>query len=138
MKKSEETLNHSHSTLNNSTRIKGELFTDNNMRIDGTVEGNIHSKAKVVLGPSAQVKGNVICQNADIECTVIGNIYVESQLTLSSKANIKGDIFTGKLIVESGAQFNGKCEMGNIKGMKDLFNPNIVRKTDQNLEKAAQ
>lgn len=123
MKKSPEVITNSHSAINSSTRIVGEIFTDANIRIDGMVEGNINAKSKIVLGPSAQVKGNIICQNADIECTVIGNVYVENQLTLIASSNIKGDIFTNKLIVESGAMFNGKCEMGNVKTVDEMAKP---------------
>jgi len=112
MKKNmEENLN-SFSLINANTKFVGEINSDSDLRIDGTVEGNINSKAKVILGNGATVKGNINCQNADISCQVVGTIIVEDTIKLSSTANIKGDIFTKKLIVENGAIFNGKCEMG--------------------------
>ena len=113
--KTTEVLANSISLISANTKIVGEVHSDSDIRIDGTIEGNIHSKAKVVLGISAHLKGNIVCQNADISCTTVGNIYVESLLKLNSTANIKGDIFTRKLVVESGAIFVGKCEMGDQK-----------------------
>lgn len=112
MKKNVEENPNSFSLINASTRFVGEINSDSDLRIDGTVEGNINSKAKIILGNGASVKGNINCQNADISCQVVGTIIVEDTIKLSSTANIKGDIFTKKLIVENGAIFNGKCEMG--------------------------
>lgn len=109
------------STVNASTVIKGEIKSETDLRIDGTVEGNIDCKARVFLGPSAQIVGNIISQNADIECKVVGDIYVEDQLKLTNTASIKGDIYTKKLIVESGAVFIGRCEMGYKKSVQNVI-----------------
>ena len=113
--KTTEVIASSISLISANTKIVGEVHSDSDIRIDGTIDGNIHSKAKVVLGTRAQLKGNIVCQNADISCTTSGNIYVENLLKLNSTANIKGDIFTRKLVVESGAVFIGRCEMGDQK-----------------------
>lgn len=110
------------STINASTKIKGEISSETDLRIDGTIEGNIECKARVFLGPSAQIVGNVVSQNADIECNVVGDVFVEDQLKLTNTANIKGDIYTKKLIVESGAVFIGRCEMGYKKDASSLLN----------------
>ncbi|MBT3302444.1 MAG: polymer-forming cytoskeletal protein [Bacteroidetes bacterium] len=119
MKKNVEVNTNSFSTINASTKIVGEIHSDSDLRIDGNVEGNVQSKAKVVLGASAYINGNISSQNADVSCTVIGNIYIEDLLKLNATANIKGDIFANKLIVESGASFTGRCEMGGDVKMKD-------------------
>jgi len=127
MKKTTEVNTNSFSTINSNTRIKGEVFSETDIRIDGRIEGNIDCKAKVVLGTSAYVKGNIVCQNADISCTMSGNIYVEGLLKLNSTSKLTGDIFTQKLVVESGAIFIGKCEMGQNKSIKDMVNSNQVK-----------
>lgn len=114
MKKSVEENVTSFSLINASTRFVGEINSDADLRIDGTVEGNINSKAKLILGPTAVIKGNITCQNADISCQVVGTIIVEDLTKLNSNAIIKGDIYTKKLVVENGALFNGKCEMGGV------------------------
>jgi cytoskeletal protein CcmA (bactofilin family) len=126
------------SMISANTKITGEVYSDSDLRIDGTIEGNINSKAKVVLGPSAHLKGDIICQSADISCNTVGNIYVESLLKLNATAHVKGDIFTKKLIVENGAVFIGRCEMGLNKGVEDLMgnknmlkNPEIIREQEK-------
>jgi cytoskeletal protein CcmA (bactofilin family) len=129
MKKSQEPISSTFSTVNANTRIIGEIYSDSDLRIDGAVEGNVNTKSKIILGPTARLTGDVVCQNADISCQVIGNVFVESQLKLNSSANIKGDIFTKTLIVESGALFNGRCEMGNNMKIKDFQNVKPAEKT---------
>lgn len=95
------------------TRIKGDIFSEGDIRVDGTIEGNIDSKAKIVIGNKGKVTGEILGRNADISGAVIGTIKISEVLFLKNTANISGDISTNKLIVESGAQFNGSCSMGN-------------------------
>lgn len=97
--------------IGGGTVITGTLSTTGDIRIDGSVTGTVTSKAKVVMGDSSRVSGDVFCQNADISGFVEGNIYVEELLTLKSTAKIIGDVTTKKLIIEVGADFNGSCHM---------------------------
>jgi len=108
----------------NSNNIigKGSTFTGNvetygNIRVEGRIIGDLKSKSKVAIGPSAFIDGNVLAQVAEVEGEVKGSIEVTDILTLKPNCKISGDIVTNKLVVESGAQFDGKCKMGekNIK-----------------------
>jgi cytoskeletal protein CcmA (bactofilin family) len=101
------------------TSIEGEVNSNGDIRVDGSITGGVHSKAKVVVGSTGLVEGNVTCQNADISGTVKGNITVTETLFLKSSAKIEGDIYTAKLVVEVGASFTGNCNMGPlVKDMK--------------------
>jgi cytoskeletal protein CcmA (bactofilin family) len=97
--------------IGKGTTVKGEIEATGNIRIEGMLEGNIRSKAKAVFGESAHMKGNVYAQNAEIAGKVDGTVHIADTLVLKPSALINGDIFTGNLIVEQGAKFNGKCEM---------------------------
>jgi cytoskeletal protein CcmA (bactofilin family) len=98
--------------IGKGTLITGDVETAGNLRIDGKLKGNIHSKAKVALGNGSLVDGNIYAQNADIEGEVTGVIEIADTLVLKSTALVKGDIITNKLVVEAGAKFNGTCRMG--------------------------
>ncbi len=113
-------ISNSSNTISRETSIEGNVETSGNLRIEGKILGNIRAQSKVVLGTSANVEGKVFAQNADIEGTVKGTLQVEGLLTLKSSAKIKGDIQTGKLVMESGAKFDGKCKMGSFKNPGDL------------------
>ncbi len=94
------------------TTINGDVITDGDVRIDGNVTGNITSKAKVVIGATAVIEGNILCQNAYIDGRVGGTLEVIDLLILSKTAYVSGDIKMKKFVVEEGAVFNGKCSMG--------------------------
>jgi cytoskeletal protein CcmA (bactofilin family) len=113
-------ISNSSNTNSKDTSIDGNVEPPGNLRIAGTVKGNIRARSKVVLGTSGEVQGKVFAQTADIEGTIKGTVQVEGMLTLKSTANIKGDINTGKLVMEAGAVFDGKCKMGSFKNPEDL------------------
>ena len=96
------------------SKVVGDMMTESNLRVDGEVIGNVSSAAKVVLGPTGYIKGNLTCSDADIEGKIVGILKIDGLLSLRSKANIEGEITTGKFQVEEGAQFSGNCKMSNF------------------------
>ena len=114
-----EDLSNSSNTIGKGTTIQGNLETYGNIRVDGRVVGNIITKSKLVLGQSSFVDGNVLAQNAEVLGEVKGKLEVTDLLTLKPSAVVHGDIITNKLVVETGAKFNGGCKMGNaVKEIK--------------------
>lgn len=117
--KEAQEISTSTNNIGKGTIVEGTIETFGNIRIEGKVIGDIKTKSKVVLGHSAYVEGNVLAQNADVEGELKGNIEISDILTLKASSVINGDIKTNKLIVESGAAFNGGCKMGvSIKEIK--------------------
>ena len=96
------------------TQITGDINCAGDVRIDGTLTGNIITSGKFVLGPQGLVEGNVTCSNADISGEIKGVLKINELLQLKASAKIKGDIITAKLSIESGAVFNGTCNMGAV------------------------
>ena len=103
---------HSLNSLVQGTVIEGTVRSENDIRVDGTIKGNLHCDAKVIIGPTGHVEGEVTCKNAVIEGKFDGNITVDELLNIRDSANISGDVTTDKLIVQSGATFNVSCNMG--------------------------
>jgi len=97
------------------TRINGNVYSEEDIRIEGSLEGDLISKGKVILGPQSMLKGNVKCVNAEVSGIIEGDIEAAEQLLLREKAQIKGSIKTSTLIIEPGASFNGACEMYGAK-----------------------
>jgi cytoskeletal protein CcmA (bactofilin family) len=117
-KKVAEELSNSSNTIGKGTTIEGNIETFGNLRVDGRVVGNIVTKSKLVLGQTSEVDGNILAQNAEVFGEIKGMIEVSDLLILKPSAVIHGDILTSKLIVETGAIFNGGCKMGNV--MKEI------------------
>ena len=93
------------------TSIKGDITATGDFRLDGVLEGNIQLNGKLVVGDSGVVKGNILCQNANIIGTVEGTLSVKELLSLHATARITGDILINKLSIEPGAVFTGRCRM---------------------------
>src|SRR5215208_8151096 len=92
--------------ISSGTILKGDVKSENDLRIDGTIHGNITSSAKIVVGPSGFVEGNIEGANADITGKVKGNITVKELLQLREKSNVEGNIIAVKLQVDPAAVFN--------------------------------
>lgn len=102
------------------TVIEGDIRSSGDIRIDGTVYGHVISKAKVVIGTTGVVEGDVNSQNADVSGLIKGKTVISDLMFLKSTSKVIGDIVTGKLVVEVGATFTGTCNMGPvIKDIKD-------------------
>ena len=99
------------SRISTGTVVKGEISSSNDIRIDGTFEGKIKSKGRVVVGEKALIKGDIICSNVDFWGTMEGNFYVKDTLSLKSSSKVKGDLHIKRLQVELDAKFDGTCQM---------------------------
>lgn len=99
------------SRISTGTVIKGEIDSPNDIRIDGSFEGKIVSKGRVVAGDKAVISGDVICENMDFWGKMTGSIYAKDTLTLKEGSMVTGDIHVRRLAVEIGARFEGNCRM---------------------------
>ena len=101
------------------TTITGDLESNGDIRIDGTLKGNLKGKAKIIIGAEGVVVGDIEGLQADIIGHVTGTIKVQELLFLHGKTQVNGDIYAGKLQVEPTAVFNGSCHMGaNVVELK--------------------
>ena len=106
--------------IGDGTSINGDINSNGDIRVDGSIIGIVNCKGKLILGPSGSVNGDIICANAEISGTVKGNLQVSELLNLKATANVNGEISTGKLSIEPGANFSGSCVMGGM--VKDIKN----------------
>jgi cytoskeletal protein CcmA (bactofilin family) len=112
--------------IGNGTTIAGDVNSNGDVRIDGTLKGNISISGKLVVGPSGIIEGNVACQNADISGKIHGKINVTELLSLKSSAKLLGDIVTSKITIEPNATFTGTCNMGTV--VKNISHVNETKK----------
>ncbi len=99
------------SRISAGTVFKGEIESKSDIRIDGTFDGKISTTGRVVVGEGAFVKGEVLCENADVFGKVEGSLTVRDVLSLKSACEVKGDLEVAKIAVELGAAFDGTCKM---------------------------
>lgn len=116
---------HSLNTLVHGTVVEGAIKADSDIRIDGVIKGSLNCKAKVIIGPTGHIEGEIRCVNAVIEGKFDGNLQVSELLNIREKAIVNGDVKTNQLIVQSGAVFNVTCVMGNQGARSGNFETSI-------------
>jgi cytoskeletal protein CcmA (bactofilin family) len=105
--KSEETT-----IISNGVKIEGKVTSRGNIRVEGEIQGDILSENNVIVGEKGIVNGKINAASINIGGKVSGTINAKEKLTLGSRGNLMGDIFTKILVVEEGAEFNGKSKVG--------------------------
>ena len=108
---SADSAGHSTSLIGAGTSLKGDITCNADLRIDGTLTGNIFSTAKIIVGVNGIVEGDISGQQADITGKVVGSIKVKDLLQLKGNSTVNGNIYAAKLQIEPSATFNGECHM---------------------------
>lgn len=118
--------------VSTGTTLKGDINSNSDLRIDGTIIGNINSSAKIVIGANGVVEGNISGNQADIVGKVTGNIRTKDLLQLRGECVVKGNLYVAKLQVEPTAVFNGQCHTGAAANTTVPESRNVVEMTNKN------
>lgn len=97
------------------TTIDGNINSEGDFRIEGTIKGKIIAKGRIVVGESGIVEGELYCSDADICGKVLGKMKVDNLTVLKATAIYNGDVNTKRISIEPGAEFSGTCTMGSEK-----------------------
>lgn len=101
--------------ISHGVKVEGKVSSNGSIRLDGTIQGDIICQGNVTVGESGEVFGKVNGQSITIGGKVEGIINAKEKLMLEAKANLKGDVFTKILVIEAGARFDGKSNMGESR-----------------------
>ena len=105
--------------ISSGMKVEGKVSSSGSIRLDGTIQGDIDCQGNVTIGEQGKVYGKVDGLSITIGGKVEGEIKAKEKLILESKANLKGDVFTKILVVESGAHFDGKSNMGDSRSSSE-------------------
>ncbi len=110
------------SIISADLRIIGDLTSEGEIQIDGTVDGDIRTKS-LLVGETANIKGEIVSDKVQVHGTINGQIKARS-VTLARSARVTGDILHEDLAIENGAFLEGHCK--RLVEKKDL---DAVKKT---------
>ena len=99
-----------------NTRIEGNLFSENNIKIDGKIDGHLHSAKDIVVSQTGVVNGNIVANAVIVHGKVMGNITTADTVTLAPSGKIEGDVQTVGMIADIGSSFHGRCQVNKTEG----------------------
>ena len=92
--------------------IKGELSADEDLVIDGTIEGTIaHHKKNLTVGKQGRVTADIHASSVLVEGELNGDIHSDGLVSLAKGATVNGNIYCARLVMEDGARFSGNIDM---------------------------
>lgn len=121
---------HSFNSLVQGTVVEGDIQSKSDIRIDGRIKGSLKCEAKVILGPTGSIEGEVTCKSAMVEGRFQGTLVVEDLLTIKETADVNGQIRYGKLVVQPGAVLVGDLRMSG--------GPNPASRPSANISSASE
>jgi cytoskeletal protein CcmA (bactofilin family) len=101
------------STLGATLRIKGDLVADEDLVIQGQVDGSILHTRSLTIGAQGQVRGDIRARRIVVEGSVEGDLYALETVSLRPGATVRGDIFAAGVAMEDGARLIGRIDMDN-------------------------
>jgi cytoskeletal protein CcmA (bactofilin family) len=94
-----------------NTRIGGDLETGGFTRVDGSIQGNLTARGRVVIGEKARLKGNVSGTAVTIGGVVYGSVLASERLVILSTALVLGDIVTMRIQADEGCLIHGRVSV---------------------------
>ena len=107
-----ETDSRNSATIGKAVRVVGQIFTKEDLYVDGDVEGTIESQEnKVTIGPNGRVQASIKAREVIILGQVQGNVETSDKVDLRKDAKLVGDITTSRISIEDGALFKGSIDI---------------------------
>ncbi|MFN4079337.1 MAG: polymer-forming cytoskeletal protein [Saprospiraceae bacterium] len=99
-------------------QVEGKFSCAENVRLDGSIQGEVKIEKRLVMGEGSQIVGNIYAKDAAIKGRIKGDIIVGESLHLHDTAVIEGNITAKTMIVDEGARYTGSCKIGGVGAQK--------------------
>ena len=116
--------------LGASLHIKGEISGNEDLHIDGSVEGLVQlDERKLTVGASAKLTADVVAREVVVYGSVKGNLRARDRIEIKKDGSVIGDLTTARIMIEDGAYFKGSIEIDrtNSGHETDLDKPAFTR-----------
>src|SRR5690554_1685549 len=118
-KKNNEIANASKVTvLSLGFELNGDVISENDIRADGKLRGNIRTDKKVVVGEEASVHGNIMADEISISGEVTGDMYINGETTIYPTAKVSGHILTNQIFIHKGARLESSIKTADVEEIK--------------------
>ena len=105
--------------IGKSVTIKGQIYSQEDLTIDGEMEGSIEVKEhRLTVGPNGRVQAGVKAREIVVLGTINGNVEVSDKIDIRKDARLVGDIKTARIVIEDGAFFKGNIDITRAGGVE--------------------
>jgi len=101
------------STIGPTLRFKGEIVADEDLLVEGEVEGSILHTRSLTIGASGRMRGDIRARRVVVQGVVDGNVYALENVIVRPGATVNGDVFAHRVSIEEGARMCGRIDMDN-------------------------
>jgi len=103
-------------------KIVGEVSSDEELYLDGDLDGKLYLRNRLTIGPNSKVNANIKAQEIIVFGTIKGNVESDTRVALRAGASIVGDIKTAGIVIEDGAYFKGGIDISRNGGSSEAHN----------------
>ena len=115
--------------------FKGELSADEDLVIEGTIEGTIaHHKKNLTIGKQGRVTANIHASSVIVEGELNGDIHGDGLVSIAKGATVTGNVYCDRLVLQDGACFNGRVEMSPVKQLAVAPEPEEIEEDIEEIE----
>jgi cytoskeletal protein CcmA (bactofilin family) len=104
-------------------KIVGQVLSDEELYVDGELDGSLELRNRLTIGPTGKVKANIKAQEVIVFGSIRGNVEAENRISLRAGATIVGDIKTAGIVIEDGAYFKGGIDISRTEPAKPAATP---------------
>jgi cytoskeletal protein CcmA (bactofilin family) len=97
--------------LGKTMRVRGEIQCDEELYLDGEVEGTLEVRQRLTIGPNGKVKANVKAKELVVAGSIQGDVQAVDRISILKGASIVGDVKTAGIVIEDGAYFKGGIDI---------------------------
>jgi cytoskeletal protein CcmA (bactofilin family) len=98
-------------TVGKAMRVRGDMYSDEELYLDGEIEGTLEVRNRLTIGPNGKVKANVKAKELVVRGSIQGDVEAADRITIMKGASIVGDVKTAGIVIEDGAFFKGGIDI---------------------------
>lgn len=106
-------------SVGKTMRFHGEMHSDEELFMDGELEGSLEVSQRLTIGPNGKVKANIKAKELIVRGSIQGNVEVADRVVIMNGATIMGDIKTAGIVIEDGGFFKGGIDILRPEGTPD-------------------
>lgn len=98
-------------TIGASMTVKGEVYSREELNVDGEIQGSIELHHRLTVGPNGKIRANVKAKEVVVQGSIQGNVQSAEKIIIREKGSLVGDIKTAGIVIEDGAYFKGSIDI---------------------------